>query len=502
MSKIISTVGTSIFENFFQMDENAKHKDLPRYKELKKQDLPYASWDQQKSRIDALRNVVQKNMQVLSAEIASILAIQQELNQEITVHLLATDTILSVLAAELIKAWFEQEENRRKYPDIKEVHFEKPDPGFQDQKKSDYVIKDLRISEQEEYERGVLNLLDVLNRISKKDSILNITGGYKSIIPIITIWSQLEQLEIKYIFNESEIDKKIKPISLPGLPINFDWEIAQCVTQYLSDKILKAQDSRNPFFNESLDDEVFQMLKKWKLISVDGRRTTPLANLLKVFVEKRSMVSRDSVLGLMMEYKYYEYFNEFSPDYEKPTKGTDFGCYFWNDDAWSEDELIQKFNFNRERLSLDIRDWNRDKTNDEDRILKTGDFDLIFKKKNSEEVGIGEVKALKAFDHTYKYKVWHRILAFQKKHNGISPNAYVLLLYNVKFQYEPPKDYARDKSLLEKLKAIGGFINNRSNVAFSVFICDINLSSKSFKIHYDELLRHPILPREIKMAMI
>lgn len=495
MREIISTVGTSIFENFFQLDgENSRHQDISKYKQLKKDDLPYSHWDQQKSRIEALKKTLEVNGQVLSAEIASIIAIQNELGEKVTVHLLATDTILSVLAAELIKAWFDQ----KKFPNIQEVKFERPNSGLNRQKDSDHIIRNLRISDQAEYEQGVLHLLDVLKKISKESSILNITGGYKSIIPIITVWAQLEQLELMYIYNESEIDKKITPLSLPPLPINFDWEVAQCVTQYLSDKMLKAQDPRNPNFNESLDNKAFTMLKNWKLISADGCKTTSLAGLLKQFVEKGSMVSRDSVLGSMMEYKYYEYFNEYSSEYEKPTKGKDFGYYFWNDQVWSEDEMIAQFGFKKQEISYNIKNWNEEIAEKEGKIVKVGDFDLIFKRKNSEELAIGEVKAYGVFESSHKGKAWQRILAFQKKHQGKLPDAYILLLYNVKFQHEPSRDYNSDRSLLEKLKSIREFLGKKSTVPLRMLICDINLSSKSFKVHYDELLRHPIYPIEIK----
>lgn len=239
MKTIISTVGTSIFENFFQLPENSTHKAASNYSHLKKNNYAYAEWDSHKTRIEALEKINWEKDKV-SAEIASIIAIQKELDKDIKVHLLATDTILSVLAAELIKQWFEDEGNRQAYPGIKEVVFKKPTPGFENNDAEKHVVKDLRIVSTDGYEKGAINLLEALNRITNKNTVLNITGGYKVIVPLLTVWAQIKKVNLKYLFNESElVQEKLMPLTLGQLPLNLDWYVVEALKPVLKNHILR-----------------------------------------------------------------------------------------------------------------------------------------------------------------------------------------------------------------------------------------------------------------------
>lgn len=504
MKTIISTVGTSIFENYLNKFGRKDSGFNDAYDTQRKGNFQYKCWSEFndsdiKPLCEKFKSKTYHKHSDISAEIASIIAIQKELGEEVRVHLLATDTILSVLAAELIKQWFEEEGNKERYPGIKKVAFKRPEPGFRNQKDSEYVILDLRIDNQDAYDKGVLNLIYVLNSLykvedgkKKEKPIVNITGGYKSIIPIVTIWAQLEELELRYLFNESEVSNLGSTISLPSLPVNFDWEVAQSVTQYLSDKIINVNDPRNPYFIENFDNGTREMLIDWKLITPDGKQLTSLANLLKLFVEKRSAISKDSVLGMLMEYKYYEFFNEFNNDYEYPTKGVDFGYYYYKDAAWSQDEISAHLSIEIESFSDQIKIFNEQKA-EEEKVFTIGDIDLVFRHKETKSVVMGEVKAFGAWDTNYGQKIWRKILAFEKKREE-KPITFCLLLYNVKFQHEPNKDYSRDRKLLDKLKMVSDFVKSKSGVLLSVFICDIQLSDDSFKVHYDDLLRKPITP--------
>lgn len=238
MKKIISTVGTSIFENFFQLPEHSGHKALDSYTALKKSNHAYEQWENQEKRRKALENIDwYKNK--TSAEIASIIAIQKELGEEVKVHLLATDTMLSVLAAELIKAWFEYETNKKQYSGIKEVAFERPVSGFENKDTENHVVKDLRIDSKEDYEKGATNILEILNRITDKNTILNITGGYKAIVPLLTIWAQIKKIQLKYLFNESELAQgALHPLTIGQLPLNLDWNVVEALKPVLKNYIL------------------------------------------------------------------------------------------------------------------------------------------------------------------------------------------------------------------------------------------------------------------------
>lgn len=236
MTKIITLVGTSLFENFFR--RNDKDGSLNSYKCLKERNLSFAEWNSNNTRIKSLEKIGSQQLNSLSAEISSILSIRKQLQEEdeasqIQVHLIATDTILSALAAKLINNWLTENH-------IKST-FILPDAPFDNQKKHTHVIKDLRISSQDEFQRGMMNLLDVLNKITDKKTILNITGGYKAVVPILTIWAQItkKEVEIKYLFNESEVGEPIEPLTIGEMPISFNWEVVDALKPILKNHILE-----------------------------------------------------------------------------------------------------------------------------------------------------------------------------------------------------------------------------------------------------------------------
>lgn len=237
-----------------------------------------------------------------AAEIASILKIAEEEPEEIfSVHLIATDTLQSVLAAELVAGWFGKHQTVNKQ--VEKVLFQRPPSGFDDQKHSDYVVKDLRVSNQDDYAKGVLNLLDVLNRITDRETILNITGGYKAIIPIITVWAQIKKKKIKYLFNENELENALEPLTLDTLPINFDWEFIESVAYALN------EDVRKSFRDENRNDEqILNLLKKNKLIN-NNRELTPFGILIQQYLSADGQPTSNNILGLFVEYKLFEFFS-------------------------------------------------------------------------------------------------------------------------------------------------------------------------------------------------
>jgi len=252
MKKIITTVGTSLFSNYmndqvknyyghnyasiegaFEKTKNANATDiylddfLPYIKSIQEKIEDY--WFEYPDDVPNL---------LASAEIASILKIvEEEPDETFEVHFIATDTLQSVLAAEMITNWFEKYKAVSKQ--IKGVLFQYAPTGFDHQKLSDYVVKDLQVSKQENYEKGVMNLLDLLNRITEKDTLLNITGGYKAIVPVVTIWAQIKKLTIKYLFDESELKTEGQPLSLNNLPMNLDWVVVEALKPILKNYILE-----------------------------------------------------------------------------------------------------------------------------------------------------------------------------------------------------------------------------------------------------------------------
>jgi len=222
MKKIITMVGTSIFTN--RIEHNVIRT---KYKELEKE--PYECWEEQldAGNIKELKTATKqalKNNRNYSAEIKSILSIAKELKENVVeVYLLATDTVLSRLACELIEEWFI--ENNKGEPTIDVKFNEKQD-----------VIEELQIENSQTFQKGLVNLITRFYAICGDyfdGVIINITGGYKAIIPYLTILGQVNKVPVKYIFEDTDT-----LIEIPFLPLIIDNDLFEKYEKefYLIDK--------------------------------------------------------------------------------------------------------------------------------------------------------------------------------------------------------------------------------------------------------------------------
>ncbi|MCX7999647.1 MAG: hypothetical protein N3A69_11965 [Leptospiraceae bacterium] len=199
MKKIITTVGTSLFSNLVNQDSN--------YQDLK--DKLHEEWGLNQSEIEEIKNKLLKKLKNKSdsAELQSIAKIKEELKDNLEIYLLATDTILSRLACELLQL---------KLPEIVNnnlvVHFNH---------KFD-VIKGLQVKNRKNFEKeGLINLLNRIETIANGywgNLIFNITGGYKAVIPYMTILAQVHSLTSYYTFEES----KFELLRIPNLPLSIN----------------------------------------------------------------------------------------------------------------------------------------------------------------------------------------------------------------------------------------------------------------------------------------
>lgn len=102
MSCIVTTVGASLFMNYLEESDfiNADYKSI-KY-------ASHQDWNNKQARIASIKknkdfkNWISRNLNDSCAEIASLLKIIERLNEDAKIRLLATDTVLSRLAAELI----------------------------------------------------------------------------------------------------------------------------------------------------------------------------------------------------------------------------------------------------------------------------------------------------------------------------------------------------------------------------------------------------------------
>lgn len=145
------------------------------------------------------------------AELTSTGKIARDLKEDLQVQLLATDTIHSCLAAKILRENFQ------------DISFDEFKAKFHFNPKQD-VIKNLQVYNRQDFSRHGLRLL-VQRLMSIIEScggncVLNITGGYKAIIPYLTIIGQVNKLPIYYIFEESS-----ELITLPQVPLIIDWSL-------------------------------------------------------------------------------------------------------------------------------------------------------------------------------------------------------------------------------------------------------------------------------------
>ena len=200
--KIITTVGTSLVTNLLYKDNDIK--DL--FETLKQQD--YKKRKEFQNEYDRLLSLLKKQIfdEKTSAEIKSIINIQKIGKFKfLEIELIATDTLLSSICSEALKFILENNmENIR-------VNFNEKN-----------IIKDLQVSNFKRYKKGLINLINRLNDFTcdgqyTQELLLNITGGFKGVIPYMTLYGQINSIPLFYIF---EFTNSL--INIPQLPVTLD----------------------------------------------------------------------------------------------------------------------------------------------------------------------------------------------------------------------------------------------------------------------------------------
>ncbi len=202
--KVITPVGTSIFENFFENNDNSTVKNY--YNDLK--NLRESEYAKNETKINNIKKEIskwidkEKDKFNISAEVKSLKKISDELKEDLEVYLLASDTVLSKLAGEIL-----QEFIPKIVPKCEVKKLE--------------IIKDLQIWYRKDFNKGMSNLISKIYEISGEywdNVIINITGGYKATIPYLTILAQINNCPIYYIFEDTDA-----LIKIPNIPFSKDW---------------------------------------------------------------------------------------------------------------------------------------------------------------------------------------------------------------------------------------------------------------------------------------
>ena len=206
MKSVITMVGTSLMTHC--MSENFENKDrflrnlYERYKHK-----PASKYETNKEDITRLKKKLKQFAEAnnaASAEIKSLEKLSKEISDDLSIHLLSSNTISSRVCAEVIKDILDTS---------LDVHFT-----------HNNIIKGLQVINRKEFaEDGMENLFKRIEDITGgyyEDTIINITGGYKAVIPLLTIFSQINHIPSYYIFEDTDALMKI-----PLLPLSIDWEI-------------------------------------------------------------------------------------------------------------------------------------------------------------------------------------------------------------------------------------------------------------------------------------
>lgn len=218
MTVVITPVGTSLFTN--GGENNTIISDF--FADIK--DLRNSDWQLYIEVINRLRT---ETTQFISstgitacAELQSTAKIQDALDNEIRVHLLASDTIASRLAAEILKDQINLP-NSVLGPLVTAIFNPNPAIGKID------VIRDLQVKNAKEFSReGMPNLFHRIHDIMKWEAFdsgnlaINITGGYGATLPYLTIFAQLESVPLYYNFEDSN-----ELIEIPQAPLTIDWDL-------------------------------------------------------------------------------------------------------------------------------------------------------------------------------------------------------------------------------------------------------------------------------------
>lgn len=223
MKKAITMVGTSIFNNYFErMSEISTH-----YNNIKEKS--YTEYDEYKMQAEKVKRAVlnfYRNGYIdnISAEIKTISKMKAYLKEDLQIFLLASDTIVSYIAAEIIKELLIEEGF--------EVFF---NPKYD-------VLRGLQVKDKEKFTNEGLHALirriesiamGHMDDLAKGEEIgsgrsyynnivFNISGGYKACIPYLTVMAQINGCDMYYIFEDTEA-----LIIIPPVPINIDVELFQ-----------------------------------------------------------------------------------------------------------------------------------------------------------------------------------------------------------------------------------------------------------------------------------
>lgn len=267
MKQILTTVGTSLFTNAglstAEFDAN-----VFSLKAFNENSPIYGIIENAENR---LRNHIDNNPTGACAELNCIRKIDP--NGDAQIHLICTATLSSYMCGRVLKR------------------------HFGDRATLQYV-EGLQVRDANTFqETGFLNLIETVKNLCtthEGEKIFNISGGYKAIIPAMTLLAQLEKASIHYIFEESN-----EVIAIAPLPMSYDWDVIEALSIYLHN-----DNKRN-----DAPEVITKQLRTLHLMKPDSCALTVVGNLVKQYSIRASPYT-GTIFGYFIEYKFHEAYSK------------------------------------------------------------------------------------------------------------------------------------------------------------------------------------------------
>jgi len=211
MITVVNTVGTSIITNFLQKNP---HKLNHIYEMYEKES--YSKDETLSNEYTLLKDTIKKwiknqSRDKICAEIKSLMKIKDKYEDDVVAYFLSTDTILSVMSAEVIVEYLKECFPKDKYIFKKDKH----------------VILKTDVHNNYYFKHGIQNLINVLDKCEHYVNIINFSGGYKSLIPYLTLYATIKDISLSYIYEDSDA-----LIEIPPLPLHVDFDLLEKLEDY------------------------------------------------------------------------------------------------------------------------------------------------------------------------------------------------------------------------------------------------------------------------------
>ena len=187
-----------------------------------------------------------------------------------------------------------------------------------------YPVKNLQVKTAKEFEnqgfnallkkvKGIKNLatgftesgeaVQNFNDNNFKDILINISGGYKAIIPVMTIIGQLEDIAVTYLHEESN-----EVITIGSLPLDFDWHKVEEYYDFLNFANLDVHNDINNY--TEIRDEMIREKVITKISNHPPQyQKTIVGSLIKDFASEK-LPTAFEVMGFYVELKLLEFYSK------------------------------------------------------------------------------------------------------------------------------------------------------------------------------------------------